>query len=146
MAKAPASKPKGKHPGGRPKGSHWQPTKEERLLIELAVAAGYTQGQIATQLGKSVDSLQRHCRSELDSGAFRANVKVSGALFTKAMKGDTTAMIWWEKTRRGLKDLSRTEHTGKDGGPIEYASLSEEEIDARIAAIVAGDGSEITKH
>ena len=33
---------------------------------------------------------------------------------------------------------SRNEHTGKGGGPIEYANLTEEEIDARIAALAAG--------
>lgn len=127
---APRKRKAGKHPGGRPR---WEPTKEERLLVELAVAAGYTQEQIAEQLGKSIDSLQRHCRTELDNGAFRANVKVSGALYTKAMKGDVTAIIWWEKTRRGMKDTSRHEHGGPNGGAIPFrfdlTGLSDEELE-----------------
>lgn len=39
----------------------------------------------------------------------------------------------------------KREHSGPNGGPIEYANLTEEEIDARIAALAAGageDGSE----
>lgn len=32
----------------------------------------------------------------------------------------------------------RHEHTGKNGGPIEYRDLSDDEIDARIAAHEAG--------
>ncbi len=39
----------------------------------------------------------------------------------------------------------RREHSGPNGGPIEYANLSEEEIDARLAALASGvgeDGSE----
>ncbi|WFU89476.1 hypothetical protein QA644_10760 [Rhizobium sp. CC1099] len=39
----------------------------------------------------------------------------------------------------------KREVTGANGGPIEYANLTEEEIDARIAALAAGageDGSE----
>ncbi|HEY0120635.1 MAG TPA: terminase small subunit [Rhizobium sp.] len=35
---------------------------------------------------------------------------------------------------------TRQEHTGRNGGPIEYANLTEEEIDARIAAIGATAG------
>lgn len=35
---------------------------------------------------------------------------------------------------------TKQEHTGKGGGPIEYANLSEEEIDARIAALTSGAG------
>ncbi|MDJ1632262.1 hypothetical protein [Rhizobium rhizogenes] len=36
----------------------------------------------------------------------------------------------------------RREHSGLNGGPIEYANMTEEEIDARIAAIVAGAGED----
>lgn len=34
----------------------------------------------------------------------------------------------------------RREHSGPNGGPIEYANLSEEEIDARISALAEGAG------
>ena len=40
----------------------------------------------------------------------------------------------------------RHEHTGRNGGPIEYRDLSDEEIDARIAALKAGDGPRDTAH
>lgn len=36
--------------------------------------------------------------------------------------------------------VDKREHTGRNGGPIEYANLTEEEIDARIAALEAGGG------
>ena len=35
---------------------------------------------------------------------------------------------------------TKQEHTGRGGGPIEYANLTEEEIDARIAALAEGAG------
>lgn len=37
-------------------------------------------------------------------------------------------------------DRYRTEHTGKDGGPIEYRNLGEDEIDARLAALAESNG------
>ena len=36
---------------------------------------------------------------------------------------------------------TKQEHTGRGGGPIEYANLTEEEIDARIAALAEGAGA-----
>lgn len=125
----------------------WEPTKEQRLIVELAVANGFTRAQIATLLETSVDSLERHCRTELETGDVKAGVKISAALNKKAMAGDTAAIIWWEKTRRGMKDTSRQEHTGKDGGPIEYQNLSDEEVAARIAAHEAArNGDRPTTH
>lgn len=38
--------------------------------------------------------------------------------------------------------LAAHQHTGRNNGPIEYANMTEEEIDARIAAIVAGAGED----
>ena len=109
----------GKHAGGRPR---WEPTNQDRLMVKLAIAGGMTQEQTAQLLGVSLASLKRHCRPELDTAALDANVKVSGALFTKAMKGDVAAIIWWEKTRRGLSDRMRHEH-------IDLTKLSDEELD-----------------
>lgn len=147
--KPPARKPRkpARQPGQPKRGPlPWEPSAQERLSVEVGVANGYSRQEIADALEKSVDSLERHCAKELKCGDIKAGMKISGALMQKAMKGDVGAIVWWEKTRRGMKDQSRTEHTGKDGGPIEYADLSEEELDARIAAMIAGDGPGITQH
>jgi hypothetical protein len=84
----------------------WTPTEDERRLVEHYVTLGYTQEQIASLMGKSVDSLARHCRDELDNGALKVNAKIGGKLFQKAMSGDTTALIFWCKTRMGWKETS----------------------------------------
>ena len=124
----------------------WAPTDEERRLIEHYVSMGYTQEQIAALIGKTVDTLAKHCREELDLGALKVNAKIGGKLFQKAMGGDTAALIWWSKTRMGWSERQQHEHFGKDGGPIQYENLSDEEIDARIASTLAGDGLGITTH
>ena len=99
----------------------WEPTEEERRLVEHYVSIGYTQEQIASLMKRSVDSLDRHCRDELDNGALRVNAKIGGKLFQKAMAGDTTSLIFWAKTRMGWKETNTQELTGKDGGAIEVA-------------------------
>jgi hypothetical protein len=40
----------------------------------------------------------------------------------------------------------RHEHTGKNGGPIEYRDLGEEEIDARLAALAEKHGPQPLAH
>lgn len=137
---------KAKRKPGQPKRGPlpWEPTEQERLTVELGIANGFTREQVAKAIRKSVDSLERHCAQELENGDIRAGIKISGALMGKAMKGDVGAIVWWEKTRRGMKDLSRLEHTGKDGGPIEYKDLSDEEVEARIAAHEAARGQRPT--
>lgn len=90
----------------------WEPTAAERRMIEHYVAIGYTQEQIGALIGKSVDSLQRHCREELDTGALKVNAKVAGKLYQKAMEGDTASIIFWTKTRLGWTEKSAIEHTG----------------------------------
>ena len=90
----------------------WQPTDEERRLIEHYVSIGYTQEQIASLVGKTVDTLAKHCREELDLGALRVNAKIGGKLFQKAMGGDTGALIWWSKTRMGWSEKQFLEHSG----------------------------------
>jgi hypothetical protein len=41
----------------------------------------------------------------------RANASVGGALFNKATKGDTAAMIFWMKTRAGWREKLEVEQT-----------------------------------
>jgi hypothetical protein len=76
-----------------------QPTEATRQTVSLHATVGTRQEVIAEILGISVDSLQRHYRSELDTSREKANASVGGALFKKAMAGDTASMIFWLKTR-----------------------------------------------
>lgn len=100
-----------KKPGVKP----WIPTDDERRLVEHYVSLGYTQEQIAALLNKSVDSLDRHCRRELDLGQLTVNAKIGGKLFQKAMAGDTAALIFWAKTRLGWKETSGLDIKTPDG-------------------------------
>jgi len=116
----------GKHPGGRP--AH-QPTEATRQTVSLHATVGTKQDVIAEILGISVDSLQRHYRAEIDTSRERANASVGGALFKKAMGGDTTAMIFWLKTRARWRET--LDISNEDG------SLKPEATQAAVMAALA---------
>lgn len=92
----------------------WEPSKAERRQVEHYVSIGYTQEQIGSLMGKSEDSLQRHCASELKNGALKVNAQIGGKLFQKAMAGDTASIIFWCKTRMGWKETAGLDITAKD--------------------------------
>jgi len=96
----------------------FKPTDEQRLRIEQGAAIGIPQEDMAKLLGIDAKTLRKHFREELDNGSTKANMVVGGALFNKAKGGDTSALIFWAKTRMGWKETNTTEHTGKEGGPI----------------------------
>lgn len=97
----------------------FKPTDDERKLVEQMSAVGIPQESICLVVRDGIDdkTLRKHFRRELDTASVKANAKVGGTLFNKAMAGDTTAAIWWSKAR--MKWAERHEHTGEDGGPID---------------------------
>lgn len=118
-------KPKktGKKTGPKPH----QPTDATRQTVSLHATVGTRQEVIAEILGMSVDSLQRHYRSELDTSREKANANVGGALYKKAMSGDTASMIFWLKTRARWRET--VDISNEDG------SLRAREEDAVLAAM-----------
>lgn len=83
--------------GGR---RRWfEPTAEERLLVEKTVGFGLRQAEIASLIRGGIDAgtLRKHFPLELKRGGAVASAAVAEALFQKAMKGDVAACIWWQK-------------------------------------------------
>jgi transcriptional regulator with XRE-family HTH domain len=80
--------------------------------VERLAEQGLTEEEIATALNVSTDTIGRRKRDSADfadamkRGRAKGADKVSGALMEQCAKGNTAAIIWYEKTRRGL-----TEHT-----------------------------------
>lgn len=94
----PWSVRKASNKGGGGKPEH-VPTDASRQLVNLHATIGTRQEIIASLIGIGVDTLVKHYRNELDQALAKANAAVGGALYRKAMDGDTTAMIFWMKTR-----------------------------------------------
>ena len=59
----------------------WTPTDAQRRQAETMAAYGIPEADIARVLGVSKPTLRKHCGSELDTGATRANSKVADFLF-----------------------------------------------------------------
>jgi hypothetical protein len=92
-----------------------EPTPELRHIVQLHATIGTRQDDIAAVLGIDPKTLRLHYREELDLASAKANAVVGGALFNKAKGGDTTAMIFWMKTRAGWKETQAIDHTSSDG-------------------------------
>ena len=97
-----------------------KPTPEDRKQVEILSGLGIPQDQICRLIGGGISekTLRKWYAQELADGVPKANSQVSKSLFQKAVAGDTTAQIWWTKTRMGWKDTSRVEVAGADGGVL----------------------------
>jgi predicted transcriptional regulator len=57
----------------------YEPTADQRALVEIASAFGITQAEIANQLKIDEKTLRKHFREELNSGKFKVDMhSVSG--------------------------------------------------------------------
>ncbi len=93
----------------------FKPTDEERALVERMTGVGIPQESICRVIRDGIDdkTLRKHFRHELDTALILANTEVSGSLYNKAIGGDTSSIIWWEKTRQGRKETTTMDHTGE---------------------------------
>ena len=133
----PAGRTLTKKRGGTPP---FVATDEQRRLAMIFAAAGHTQKTIAAKLGISIDTMQRHLKTEWDEGRGFANSMLGEVLFKEAMKGDVQAIREWFDRRGGPEWRRRvaSEHSGPDGSPIrlepvpprrDLSHLSEEELE-----------------
>src|SRR5882757_878339 len=128
----------------------WTPTDAQRRQAETMAAYGIPEADIARVLGVSKPTLRKHCGTELDTGATRANSKIADFLFYgicggtgkpafKDERARVTAAIFWMKTRGGWSETSTHKHTGAaNGDPIEVEVVTvRERLTRRIARIAA---------
>ena len=114
------------------------PTPAQRQLVQLHATIGTQQSVIADIIGIDAKTLRKHYRTELDHASAQANATIGGALFNKAKSGDTTAMIFWMKTRAGWRERQEIDHTSSDGSMtprvLDLSSLPAEALEAIVRA------------
>jgi len=110
---------------GRPP---FEPTKDQRNLVCLCAAMGYTQEQTAFTLGIDVKTLCIHFKDELENGAMKVNGVVAGNLFKIASSAThpraVTAAIFWMKSRAGWKDGSEKQKVEPGDGDDEDEEIT----------------------
>jgi len=93
-----------------------EPTPELRELVISHSRVGTPQKIIMQMLGiECPKTLRKHYREELDVAKYSANADIGGALYHKAMQGDTAAQIFWLKTRAGFSEKNAIDVTSSDG-------------------------------
>lgn len=94
------------------------------LTVGKMLEADCTAVGIAEQLGISVDTLYKRCKSDnkVDFSAFAQQKKAKGddllkvKQYSLAMNGNVTMLIWLGKQRLGQSDKQQV--TGDSGGPL----------------------------
>jgi len=127
----------------------FHPTPEDREFVKRSCAIGLTQKQLATGIinpitGKpiSVDTLKKNFEDEIARGRILTNDKIMQTLYSHAFHGEEktslTAAIFLAKTVVGLRETSRVETTGANGGAIQVddVSMSVGDKAAKIAALL----------
>ena len=96
------------------------PNADTRNRVYILSTVGTRHEDIATVLSISHDTLVKYYKEELDKGRIEANASVAETLFKQAKEGNTTAMIFWLKSRAKWKESTQHEISGNaDGTPIE---------------------------
>ena len=103
----------------------FNPTAEQRKMVEAMAGYGVPELGIAQSLGIDPKTLRRHFRRELDQGATKANTQVAQSAFKMASSGRSPSMtMFWLKCRAGWRETTILQHMGPNGGPVEISDAN----------------------
>ncbi len=102
-----------------------EPTPETRKLVESSSGLGLPHESIGVLVGIDDKTLRKYYRAELDMGKAKANGQIAKTLYSKAVGGDTTSLIWWTKTQMKWAETQKHELTGAEGGDLVIKWASE---------------------
>ena len=87
-------------------------TDEEAEVVRMMAAVGISQENIAKVIGIDIKTMTKYYREELDTAWIKANAKVGGAMYNKAIGGDVQAQKYWMGCRAGWKETASLEVEG----------------------------------
>ena len=124
---------------------------ENLILIQGWKRNGLTDEQIAHNMGISINTLNKwkqrfvQIRQALKVGHEQANFIVEGELFKKAVRGNTTAMIFWLKNN--WRDKYNDSELSPEERKLAVARMKKLEADTRIskarAKVLEDNGQDI---
>lgn len=88
---------------------HHEPTEETRQIVSRAAGLGLPIKQICALIGVSDPKvLDRYYKNDMIAGEAAVNIQVAKNLYDRTKK-DTTASIWWTKSRMGWRETAPIE-------------------------------------
>jgi hypothetical protein len=100
------------------------PTDEQRNMVRVLTAAGYSELNISRAIGVSTPTLRKYFREELDIGHAITNSMSTMALWDLILKGNTTAILFWHKCRLGWREGDPTSAIRHQPGAMEHETTS----------------------
>lgn len=110
----------------------YTPTDAHRSNVALMIAAGIDQTSIAQCLSITNKTLRKHYRRELDTAYAMIKADIAGKLIASARGGNIVAQMFYLE-RHGWVKSERL--TVVDGGDEDVSTLSDAELEARIARL-----------
>lgn len=108
LTESSANMPKKKNGGARPGAGApaFQPTDEEREQVEMWAGLGTPVTEMAALIRHGIDeaTLVKAFKKDIKRGKAKANIKVRHIAHQQALAGQPTLVIWWEKSRGGMKE------------------------------------------
>jgi hypothetical protein len=105
-----------------PKNTHVVTKNTIATVVSLA-RIGWDQERIATTMGITLNTFRKYYREPFHAGKLHAQTKVTETLYSIATnpnhKGCVAANIFIHKTQLGFREVTRTEITGPNGGPLQ---------------------------
>lgn len=112
-----------KKKGGRPP---YKVTETGKKQVLKLAGLGLSQEEVSASMGISVDTLVKYFSVEYEKGKSDSLVELVNVLREKAVKDkDFKSLNLLVKCKYGWKETQVNEHTGKDGGAIEYSDAKD---------------------
>lgn len=111
IADAQQAKPAPTAPPRKKRSDAYVPNDKDRRIVMLAAACGFTNEQVAQQVGLSETTVKAYYPEELTRGKERVTLQIASNLVgiatqTRDLKASLTASIFWLKCRGGFNDGS----------------------------------------
>jgi hypothetical protein len=123
-------------------------SEEQAQVVANLISLGMTPEDVGATLRIDPKLLKLVYEYEINTASARINATVAKTALGMAVSGANPDMTkFWLKTRAGWVETKRIEHTGMDGGPMEFSEVRQmvmQKLHDEIALTQQSDGTYVT--